>query len=281
MLSFLRWESSSLAAAHDNIMQAERLSRSAEPEERLVALAQAAKCLVLLERNLSQAEAFVMEADSLSHRCAGDQCAVSFAIGMIAYHRGELDEAVKAFEEARELSRQQGEHLTEFSAVEHWAMLEIDRGRTDNALELTRPLMELGQRVRPGAEAPSGRALHALVRLLKGQAEAEEDLEKALEELRTVDAKYQQSFLLSRWADFLLVGGNKKKAFERGQQALKVCEAIGRNSEIALCHVVLAEATDDESEQAKHLSVLQELQGRDLSFRAHNRVSEALTPDQP
>jgi len=51
MLSFLRWESSSMSDAHLNIMQAERISRDSEPAERTAALAQAARCLLLLKRN--------------------------------------------------------------------------------------------------------------------------------------------------------------------------------------------------------------------------------------
>ena len=43
-----------MASAHNNIMQAERISRDAEPPERSSALAHAARCLLLLEKNLNQ-----------------------------------------------------------------------------------------------------------------------------------------------------------------------------------------------------------------------------------
>ena len=60
-----------MADAHANILQAERVSRTAEPEERSSALAHAARCLVLLERNLGQAEAFLLEAEMLASRGGG------------------------------------------------------------------------------------------------------------------------------------------------------------------------------------------------------------------
>ncbi|HSG64559.1 MAG TPA: AAA family ATPase, partial [Gammaproteobacteria bacterium] len=134
MLSFLRWESSSLADAHANILQAERVSRLAEPEERATALANAARCFVLLERNMEQAEAFVMEAELLTRRGARATSVVPFATAMLHAHRGETDEAINGFREARWLGREQGDRLAEFRAVEQWTMVEIDRGRYDEAL---------------------------------------------------------------------------------------------------------------------------------------------------
>ncbi|MDH4065725.1 MAG: AAA family ATPase, partial [Acidobacteriota bacterium] len=179
MLSFLRWEGSSLADAHSNILQAERVSRAAEAGERATALAFAARCLVLLERNLQQAEAFVMEADAVARREGKASAAVAFAIGMIAAHRGEVGVAVEAFQEARDLARQQGEHLAEFGALEHHVMLELDQGHSERAAALAESLVDLGGRVRPGAERLNARALLALARLQAGAPDAWSTLREA------------------------------------------------------------------------------------------------------
>jgi DNA-binding SARP family transcriptional activator/tetratricopeptide (TPR) repeat protein len=279
MLSFLRWESSSMAAAHDNIMQAERVSRSADPSERTVALAQAAKCLVLLERNLGQAEAFVLEADALAHRAGRSTSAVCFAIGMIAAHRGELDAAVGAFREARELAREHGERLAEFCAVEHWVMAELDRERHHDALELAESLADLGGRVRKGAEGPAGRALHAFARVSVGQVDAEEELRAAIEELRVADAKYELSFLLTRWAAHELARGRTDEAKRLGELGLEVARAIGRASERAFAHLVLRECAEREGvseAMATHRSCLDELMEGELSQTVRARVAATL-----
>jgi DNA-binding SARP family transcriptional activator/tetratricopeptide (TPR) repeat protein len=281
MLSFLRWESSSMAAAHDNIMQAERVSRSAEPGERSVALSQAAKCLVLLERNLNQAEAFVMEASGLLSRGVSRSSAVSFATGMIAAHRGEFDDAIEALSEARELARQEGDRLAEFAAVEQWVMAEIDRGGLDRALELATPLVELGGRVRPGAEKPSGDGLEALVRLALGDADAKPSLSRAIEELRVVDAKYQLSYLLTRWSQFSLRSSRLREAHELASTALGVSEAIGRPSEKAFAHAILASTcleAGDFTERMQHLQELENLRNGELSWAARRQAAAAMLP---
>lgn len=271
MLSYLRWESASMADAHANIMQAERVSRAAGPEERTVALAQAAKCLVLLERNLGQAEAFVMEADALADRSGRSSSAVAFALGMIAAHRGEFDAAVESFREARALAREHGERLAEFVAVEHWVMVEIDRGRGDACLDLAEQVADLGGRVRPGAEAPSGRALLAFVRHLAGQSTADE-VEVALDAVRDADAKYELAFLLTRWAEHECQAGEVDRARRLAEDALLVSRAIGRSSETALSHAVLVACTEGE-EQAAHLERLRALQAGDLSRIAQERIA--------
>jgi len=279
MLSFLRWESSSMAAAHDNIMQAERVSRNAGEDARHHALAQAAKCLVLLERNLEQAEAFVLEADTISSRAGQSSSAVSFATGMIAAHRGELDEAVAAFEEARGLARAQGDRLAEFCAVEHWVMLEIDRGGLERARELSAELAELGGRVRPGAEAPAGRALDAFVRMTADQPDALDELRSAMEELLIADAKYELSFLLTRWAAYALEDGQHDNAVALAHEALLVASAIGRPSETALAHSVLADCAaerGDDSARAEHVEALEALSQKELSRAAREDATTTL-----
>jgi tetratricopeptide (TPR) repeat protein len=278
-LSFLRWESCSMADAHANIMQAERVSRSAAPEERNVALAQAAKCLVLLERNLGQAEAFVMEAESLAQRTGRNHSAVSFAAGMIANHRGDIDQAIEHFREARQLAREHGERLAEFCAVEHWVMLEIDRGDHETAAPLAEDLAVLGERVRAGAEAPAGRGLRALVQLLAGSDAAADELRASLEELRTADAKYELAYLLTRWAAHDLDVKRCERARPNAEAALEVARAIRRPSETALARVALAlcaERSNDAEAREQHLSAVRELPQGELSQAARARIAALL-----
>lgn len=271
-LSYLRWEGASLAAAHANIMQAERVSRSSEPEERVVALAQAAKCLVLLERNLGQAEAFAMEADALATRAGQSASAVAYANGMIAAHRGEFDEALASFSEARDLARLHGERLIEFGALEHRVMIGIDRGLASEVAHLADVLGDLGERVRPGAEKAIGHALRALVQLQCDTGD-EAALREAIEAVRQADAKYELSYLLTRWALFDLAAGRSDAARDRAEDALQVATAIGRPSEKALALWVLSQCAAEASQRAEHSASLAELPAGDLSWTAARALS--------
>jgi tetratricopeptide (TPR) repeat protein len=263
--------------AHANILQAERVSRSADPLERTAALAEAARCLVLLEKNLGQAEAFVTEADAVAHREGSASASVSFALGMIAAHRGETTAAVEAFREARRLSRQQGEHLVEFGALEHQVMVEVDRGGYAEAVELAAQLAELGGRVRPGAEIHAGRALLALASLLHdGSAEGHE-LQSTVDALRRADAKYELSFVLIRWAEYELSRDRLDDARQRATEAFEVATAMGRSSDVAVATTVLAEVAHRQrkrAERARCLAELEQLGTRELSAVSRQRIAE-------
>jgi len=277
MLSYLRWEGSSLADAHDNILQAERVSRVAADGDRVVALAQAARCLVLLERNLQQAEAFVIEADAVARRQGNMTAAVSFAHGMIASHRGDTSEAIDLLLEARDLARQHGEHLVEFGAIEHMVMLELDRGGFAQGLVQAEELVDLGGRVRPGAEAPVARALLTLAQLLSGGLRPDE-LSEPVDQVRRADAKYELSYLLTRWAEHALAEGQVDRAHDLAEEALAVARIMGRKSEIAMALVVLASVAEQRNqpdEQKNYRSMLDELDSKDISARSRKRVEQS------
>jgi tetratricopeptide (TPR) repeat protein len=238
MLSYLRWEGGSMIAAHDNIMRAERISRSGDPRERTVALSQAAKCLVLLERDLTLAESFLLEADALAVRSGTSPSSMRFAEGMMFEHRGKLEEAARSFREARQLGQEQGDRLGEFAALEHLTMLELDRGNREEARALTDDLRRVGDRLREGAEGACGRALHALARLHVGES-ASDALESAIGELRTADSKYRLAWVLSRLARLRVEQGDISNARASATAALDLARDIGRASEIALAASLL------------------------------------------
>jgi DNA-binding SARP family transcriptional activator len=62
MASTVRWLNGHWAGAREETLQAERVTRSGTEEDHIVGLAETAKCLVMLERDLSQADAMLMEA---------------------------------------------------------------------------------------------------------------------------------------------------------------------------------------------------------------------------
>ena len=261
MLSYLRWASASMADAHENILQAERVSRSADSEERSQALAHAARCLVLLERNLGQAEAFILEARGVTERSGCNSAAVAFASAMIAAHRGEVAVADAAFAEAEHLARTSGERLSEFGAIEHRVMLALDWATSDPAAPTVGPLVErlvaLSHRVRPGAEVAIAAALHALSELYAGGGE--EPLARALSALRTADAKYELAFVLTRWAERARVAGALSTAAQLSADALQVAVAVGRVSERVIATATLAEVARQQKDEASGEAYMQSL----------------------
>lgn len=268
------------------MMEAERVSRTSDPAERATALAEAARCLVLLERNLEQAQAFVYEVQSLAQHADGvPMHAVAFTEGALRAHRSELDEAVDALAEARSLARQSGERLAEFQALEHTVMLEIDRSRIPEACRLVDELRDLGARVRDGSETAGSTALRALCTWLRQpDPDAERTLQDAIEALASVDAKQRLCFVCGRWARALVEQGQLELARAQAQRVLDAAGALERTSEIARGHLVLlriATKSGALEEVRDHVEALQSLDRRILPTPLVSEVSSALAETFP
>lgn len=241
VLAHLEWEQGSMAQAHRHMMEAERVSRTSDPTERATALAEAARCLVLLERNLEQAQAFVYEVRAVAQGNDGvPMHAVAFTEGVLRAHRGEVDEAIEALSEARGLAVGAGDRLAEFQALERIVMLEIDAGNLEEASRHTGELQALGERVREGSEAAGARALRALCDWLgDGSSGSASALEAATDELERLDAKQRLCFVDGRWARALVKRGELERARRVAGRWMASAEALEHSEEAARAAEVL------------------------------------------
>jgi DNA-binding SARP family transcriptional activator len=268
MLSYLRWEEGDLSDAQRQMMRAEAVSRSADERGRIVAMAEAARCLVLLERELPRAEALALEAAARSARAGLRPPAIADAQGMLRQHQGRFAEAAELFEEARHEARRQSDAMGEFQALEHLVVLRQQEGDWRGALGLARELEALGEKLREGSEAPFARALVALSRLAVGDAEAEGALDSAIEELRTADAKLRLAYALTRAARLDLERGEPRRARDRAEEARRAAEALERPSETVLAKVTLVRACRELAEEKEVGRLLGELRSAAASAAA-------------
>jgi DNA-binding SARP family transcriptional activator/predicted ATPase len=274
MASYLHWMHGHWAGARDDILQAERVTRGGTEEEHVVGMAEAARCLAMLERDLTQADAMLMEAQALAARRNVTHCAIPAALGMLRFHEGRFDDAIELLREARTLARAAGDRLSEYQAAEYLTMIEIERGRPEAARAQCDALVELGEKLREGSERPFALALRALC----SYATSDEDgaLDNALDELRAVDAKYRLTYTLTRAALVDLERGQPRKAIARASEALGYAEALDRATEVALAHFALAIASKmigDAVAHAEHKSALARLDGKPVAQWARDRAA--------
>ena len=261
MLSHLRWEDGDWSGAQRYTLEAERVSRGADERQRALALAEAGRCLAMLERDLGQAEALVLEADALGRRVGVEPGAARAASGMLRLHRGELAEAETLFERARLLARRDGDPELEFQALEHLLLTHLQSGELDRASAVAAELCALGDKLPDGSEGPFSRALAALVRYARGEAQALGELEEHLEQLRVVDAKHRLAFALTRAAAIELEHGDAERARRRAAEALEAALTVDRPSDVAWARLVLVRAADalgDASAMNEHRQALQD-----------------------
>lgn len=282
LLSHLRWEGGLWSQAERDTLRAELVSRSADEKVRVVALAEAARCLTLLERDLGQAEAFALEARALAQRQGIEPNAIPDALGMLRLHQGATQEAVALFAQARGAARREGERAAEFMALEHLVGVEIRQGRFDRAETLCAELIDLADRLRhEGSEAPYAHALSAVCGLARGVEGAGEALDSALEALAVADAKHRLACALTFAAEVDARAGRHDRARQRAEEALRLASLLDLPSEMACAHAALvgiAEAMGDDAARRAHCDALRGLRARNLSHHARS-MAEALAPD--
>jgi DNA-binding SARP family transcriptional activator len=264
LVSTLRWHEGSLRDAHRLSLRAELASRGANDHTRAVGMAEAARCLVILERDLAQAEALLLEARALTERSGETAWAVFDGVGLLRLHAGALEEAQAAFEEAWAIAKRRGDRLEEFMSLEHLVMVSIHRREPEEACRHAQELAEIGEKLREGSEGPLGRALLALCRYQKGEAERRVALEEAIQELRDADAKQRLAFVLTQAAAIESERGDLESAAARAAEAEAIGRVLQQPSESALARAVLlriARERGDEDTAAQLASELREIRG--------------------
>jgi tetratricopeptide (TPR) repeat protein len=231
----------------------------------------------MIERDLSQADAMLMEARALAQRRRVNHHALPTALGVLRYHENELDEAEELFKEARTLCRLAGDRIDEYEAIAYRVMIELERGRFDRAAAHCKELLELGENMREGSERPFARALSALCEYaLSGDAAG---LGPALDELRTADAKHRMAYTLIRAALLDLEGNELDSAIARATEALEYARLLERASEVMMAHVVLAsacQASGNAKDLEIHVGALRELSSMPVAVWARNRAGRLL-----
>lgn len=260
MAAYLRWEHGQWAHAREESLQSERVARSGREEDRIVGMAETARCLVMIERDLPRADAMLMEAAARAAKSGLSHHSIPTGLGLLRFHESKLDEAAELFKEALTLCKSAGARIDEFQVNEYLMMIEFQRQRYDEAARYCETLERIGEKLRVGSEGPFARALSVLCRY--ALYDDRKKLEPALQELRVVDAKHRLAYILIRAARLDLARGRLQDAARRASEALEYASLLQRATEMALAHNVLARICEDGNDfagAAEHRAAMAEL----------------------
>lgn len=260
MASSVRWTHGQWSGAKKSIMQAERVSRGGSEEGHIIGMAEAARCLLMLEKDLSDADALLMEASSRAARFRLHSDALAAALGMLRYYENKLDEAEELMDEARTRAKVLGDRMNEFQANEYLSMIAIEKEDFVAAKSRSESLAQIGEKLRQGSEEPFARALIGICEYACSQQEV--SIDDALQSLRGLDAKQRLTYALNRAALLDLRFEKWDSATVRANEALKNAEIMERISEIIIARVILADAARsraDETTFQLHLKFLLDL----------------------
>jgi DNA-binding SARP family transcriptional activator len=272
MISYLRWEEGAWSDAQRHMLRAEFVSRSADAAERVVAMAEAARCLALVERDLGQGEELLLEARGLAKQLGIEPVAVADGLGILRMHQGRLEEAAELFERAQILACRDGNHDDEFQALAHRCMLELDAGRYESVRAHAAELSPIADKLRGGSEAPFAKALAALSQYALGDGDAGA-LDQAVEELRVADAKHRLAFVLTRAAQIDVRRARLPLAQRRAEEALRLAQVLESPSDVVLARVLLAHCATALEDAGARRHQLDELDAAPAVLSAHARLA--------
>ncbi len=278
LMSYLQWEDGEWDHAFESMLHAARVARGTTEQEQAEAMAEAARCLIRVERDIGQAEAMATEANEVLRRLGLESWTGADADGLLAVHGGDLEHAHASLVHARQIAQVERDHYREYQSLELLLIVTFDRDELREAAGLAEDLRAIAARMRPGSEAPFALAMQALV--AHAQTAAYEPLGAALDALRRVDAKQRLCVVLSRAAAVDLARGELERARGLAEEALRHATALRLASELARAHAILLEiasASSDADAVRSHRAALEELAAKPIARHVHARVLHLLT----
>lgn len=240
LLSVLHQEAGNLGAAQQATLRAAEASDMSDALGRARQLANSARCLVELGRDVAHARSLVEEARTLAEAAGIHEIEVRWCIGLLHHWDGHLDLAVREIDAAIELAIKAEDRWRQSKCLASVAMIELERRRPKQALERASALTVAASQLGEGAEAPLAQAIEALARLMSEEEEA--GLEAAIEKLRVADDKSRLACVLNLAASIRLDRGKFAMAAAIATDALAMAESIGESNESALAHATLVQA---------------------------------------
>lgn len=281
MAAYVRWEHGQWDGAREQSLQSERVARGGTDHDQIIGMAVTAKCLAMLERDLPQADAMLMEAESLAARQRIRHHAIPAGLGMLRFYENRLDEAEELLKEARTLCKSAGDRINEYQANEYLVMIDIQRGLFADARSRCEELLAIGSKLRAGSEAPFAYSLHGLC--MYALDDEAGPLDAALVDLRIADAKHRLAYVLTRAALLDYERGRLDAAISRANEALTYAELLERRTETMLAHVVLGlghQAADRYARAKTHFAKVAGLEAAGVAEWARGMAGELTAPDR-
>ncbi|MBD2033476.1 AAA family ATPase [Leptolyngbya sp. FACHB-321] len=239
-LTILHFNQNKFADFHQYSLQAAEISLKASPTTAARLLAFSGSYLFELGRDMEQAEALLLEAQSLAARVDLQITDLYAGLAWIYYHKGCYVEARASMERAWQQSQAEQDHWRECIQVSYLAMLELEVGDPTAALPYCQEMAIVAAKIQgEGSEGAIAAALKALANYKLQKAGAEVDLKQAISTLQQIDAKRMLPYVLNVAAEADLVSQRLELAVIRAEAALEVAQIKNHASETASAWAIL------------------------------------------
>jgi predicted ATPase/DNA-binding SARP family transcriptional activator len=270
-LSQLAYDHGDLGAAHATTLRAAEAGKALDPVAQAAHLATSARCLAVIERDLTEAEALFRQAKSLAKIAPERIREVDWADAILLAYAGESRKAIELFEQVLASARADEDRWVEYECLCSLVQLELE-GDVDPTRSRAAELVHVATKIDKGSEAAIARALAALRDFQAGTQDGREAFERALTALSDADAQGMLAYTLTLAAETDLECDRSEDAERKATRALAAATVLGRPSQVVLALVALARAAwvrgDELSARARLSQAERDCGARRISARA-------------
>lgn len=253
LLSVVHQEAGDIDAAQRSTLRAAEAAGQADALGRARQLANSARCLVEIGRDIGRARGLVDEARTLAEAAGQHEIEVRWCLGLLHHRDGELELAQREIDAAIALATAAEDRWRQCKCLAAGAIIELERRRPAAALAHATALEQAAGELGEAADAPLAQALAQLARSMSGDDTA--PLGAAIEPLRRADDKSRLACVLNLAAALELEHKRHQAAGALATEAAAAAGAIGETSEAALAQATLARVAlaRGEPERAREL----------------------------
>ncbi|NJR25930.1 MAG: AAA family ATPase, partial [Richelia sp. CSU_2_1] len=280
-LAILHFDRCNFATVHQHALQAAEASRATSPATAARLLAYSGSCLAEIGRDMTRAEALLLEAQSLAARVGLQEIQIAQGLGTLHRHHGNYAAARTLLQQAWQWARSQQDCWCECYSLSYLAMTELEAGDPEAALPYCQEMAIVAAKIQgEGSEGAIARALSALANYQLQQPDAGAALESAIATLQQVDAKRMLSYVLIGAAQTDLECDRTFLATTRAEAALIAAQTVDHPSEIALAWAILLQGILGLGDRERAIELFESLRSRidrtALSCHARNAVDRAI-----
>ncbi len=208
------------------------VSRLADPETEARQLANSARCLLHLERDVGQARSLLSEAEGALEELGLSDVELHWGRGLLARWDGDFDDAIAELERAMKLAQAGGDRWREASVKRTLIKVCLEADELERVEELANARLAFEEEEGEVQRSPFIDALIALADVRKGGG-SDERLASALALLRDREAWVQASWVLADLARLHYERGDSEAAEAAAREARERAESASRTVALA------------------------------------------------
>ncbi|HIK15554.1 MAG TPA: AAA family ATPase [Leptolyngbyaceae cyanobacterium M33_DOE_097] len=272
----LSYDHGKLTEVQHYSFRAAEQGRKASPATTMYMLAHSGSCLAEIGREMTRAEALLLEAQSIADRLGLEAIDIPFGLGCVYRYQGQVEAGRSLLRQSWQMAQVAQDHWRECTCLMNLVMLELEAGQLTLALDYCSELIRVSAQMGEGSEAPHAAALDATIHYLLQETNAATELERSCQILKQIDSPRMLAYIQTLAAEWDLHQGDLQRAIARAEEALEAAQVVSNPSEIALAWSVIIQASCQMGNvdcPKQHLTELQKrLKDQPLSARAQQRI---------